>query len=153
MQVLAAAVFAVEAVFSVVTAIVYDNRAAMIQVLKAQNTQLPQGMTIEQLADTSVAIAIGVVVAIAVLELVAATGSLLRWRWMFWAALVLFGLGAIGAVATVTSLRNPSSTNFPVTVLVVNELLALAAGAMFVWMLLAAIKYGPWAMKKPGAAT
>lgn len=151
MQLAAAALFAIDAVASVAFSLIFETHSAMVQVLKQQNSQLPPGMTIDQLADTARAVAIGVVVFIAVLALVAAVGSFLGWRWMFWAALVLFAFGGIGALTNIAALTNPSSSAYPVWVLVVNELISIASAAMFVWMLIAAIKYGPWAMKKPGA--
>ena len=33
----------------------------------------------------------------------------------------------------------------------VSELLSVASLALFVWLLVGLIKFGPWAMKKPGA--
>jgi hypothetical protein len=32
----------------------------------------------------------------------------------------------------------------------VSELIAILGAALFVWLLVGLIKYGPWAMKKPG---
>jgi hypothetical protein len=32
----------------------------------------------------------------------------------------------------------------------VQEVLTLSAAAVFVWMLIGVIRYGPWAMKRPG---
>lgn len=151
MQLAAAALFAIDAVASVAFTLIFETHSAMVQVLKQQNSQIPPGMTIDQLADTARAIAIGVVVFIAVLAVVAAVGSFLGWRWMFWAALVLFAFGGIGALTNIAALTNPSSSAYPVWVLAGNELISIASAAMFVWMLIAAIKYGPWAMKKPGA--
>ena len=69
---------------------------------------------------------------------------------MFWAALVLYGLSGITVFTNIGSFANPDRSPIPVTGLIVSELFAVLGLAMFVWMLIAAIRYGPWAMKKPG---
>jgi hypothetical protein len=150
MQLAAAGLFAVEAVLSVVFALLYIHHDTVVKVLKAQGTQIPQGTTIDDVANISLGVAIGVVVFVAVLGLVAAVGSYLGWRWMFWAALVLFGLGSIGALTNLAAFSKPDASYYPVWVTAVNEVLSLAALAMFVWMLIGVIRFGPWAMKKPG---
>jgi hypothetical protein len=82
-------------------------------------------------------------------------GALKRWTWMFYVVLVLLGLGAIslpfnlfnaisGSTSTLTSFAMPSAITW----------LSVATGipdaALFVWMLIGAIRYGPWAMSKKG---
>lgn len=150
MQLAAAGLFAFEALSSVLIAVVYETHAAMVQALKAQGTQIPASMTIDQLADTARAIALGGIVFVAILALIAAIGSYLGWRWMFWAALVLFAFGSIGAVTNIAALVNPSTVPYPIGVIALNELISIANVGLFVWMLIGAIKFGPWAMKKPG---
>jgi len=151
MQLAAAAVFGVTAVYSVVSAFVFINHDTMVRVLKAQGSTLPRGMTYDSLADTAIAFAIGSVVFIAVLELIAAVGSFLRWRWLFWAAMVLFGLGAIGTVTNLGYFAKPDTSPVPIAGVAFSELVSLAALAMFVWMLIGVIKFGPWALKRPGS--
>lgn len=151
MQLGAATLFVVMAATSLVTVFIFFNRDTFIRVLKAQGTTIPQGMTIDSVADIAVGFAIATVVFFVVLELVAASGSFLGWRWMFWAALVLFGFDAIGALTNLGSFAKPDASPVPIVWLGVSELLSLAGAAMFVWMLVGAIKFGPWAMKKPGA--
>ncbi|MDQ2943047.1 MAG: hypothetical protein M3R21_05175 [Candidatus Dormibacteraeota bacterium] len=87
----------------------------------------------------------------AILELVAAVGSYLGRRWIFWAALVSFGLGGLGAFLNLTSLFRPDTSAVPLGAGPVSEVLAILALAKFVWMLIGVIKFGAWAMKKPGA--
>jgi hypothetical protein len=69
---------------------------------------------------------------------------------MFWGALVLFALAGLGALLNVSSLANSSRSTMPLGALAWNEIVAVAGLAMFIWMLVAVIKYGPWAMKRPG---
>ena len=151
MQLGAAALFAVEAIYSVVTSLIFINHDAMLRALQAQNTQFPSGTDVNTVVNLSIGFAIGTVVVIAILELVAALGSYLGWRWMFWAALVLFGLGGLGAFTNLGTFARPSTSPFPIGAVAVSELLSLASLGLFVWMLVGVIKYGPWAMKKPGA--
>lgn len=82
-------------------------------------------------------------------------GAIKRWTWMFYVVLVLLGLGAIslpfnlftaisGSSSTLTTFAMPSAITW----------LSVATGipdaALFVWMLIAAIRFGPWAMAKKG---
>jgi hypothetical protein len=152
MQLGAAAVFLLEAVSSVTISLLFINHDTMLKALQAQGTAVPQGTTIDDLVNISIAIALSFVIFFAVLEIVGAVGSFLGWRWMFWAALVLFGLGGLGNVfGNLTSLVKPASSPVPVGGLIVTEVVGILSLAMFVWMLVGVIKYGPWAMARPGA--
>ena len=73
------------------------------------------------------------------------------WGPAFWAALVLFGLGGLGAFGNLGTLARPSTSPIPIAAVAVSELLSVASLALFVWLLVGLIKFGPWAMKKPGA--
>lgn len=149
MQLAAAGLFALGAIVSVATTVLYVNHDSMVKVIQAQGTSL-QGTNIDTVVNIAIGFAVGTVVVIAILELVAAAGCLLGWRWMFWAALVLFGLGTIGALTNLGSFSKPDTTPLPTSALALSELLSVADLAMFVWLLVGLIKFGPWAMKKPG---
>lgn len=153
MQLAAAGLFAVEAVYSVVTTLLFVNHDNMLKAIKAQGTQIQSTPTtsVDTIVNIAIAGTIAVVVIFAILELVAAAGSYLGWRWMFWAALVLFGLGGLGAFTDLPTLFRPDTSPIPLPAIAVSELLAIASLALFVWMLIGVIKFGPWAMKKPGA--
>ena len=105
MRLASAAVFAVGAVLSVVLTVAFVNHDTMLRALKAQGTQIPQGTSIDSIVSISLGFAIGVVVFLAILELVAAAGSFLGWRWMFWAALI--------CSASAGSERSPRSDHWP----------------------------------------
>ncbi|HEY8802707.1 MAG TPA: hypothetical protein VIN00_06480, partial [Candidatus Dormibacteraeota bacterium] len=145
------ALFAVEAVYSVVTSLIFINRDTMLKAIQAQGTQLPSGTSVDTVINIAIGTTIAVVVFFAVLELVAAVGSYLGWRWMFWAALILFGLGGLGALTNLPTLFKPATSPIPLPAVLVSELASILSLAMFVWMLIGVIKFGPWAMKKPGA--
>src|SRR5713226_7528529 len=141
MQLISAAVFAISAIASVVVAFVFINHDSMLRAIKASSP--PSGTDLETAVNFGVAIAFGVVIFFALCELVAAAGSFLGWRWMFWAALVLFGLNGISVFTNLGPLSRPDTSAVPVTGLWISELFALLSLALFVWMLIAAIRYGP----------
>jgi hypothetical protein len=70
---------------------------------------------------------------------------------MFWVVLVLLALGAIGAVTNLNTFAHPASSPVPAWGVAISELLAIVSLALFIWLLIGAIRYGPWAMRKPGA--
>jgi hypothetical protein len=151
MQLGAAALFVANVAYSVISSLVFINHDSMVKVLNASSTTIPQGMTIDAMANAALAIAIATLVFIGILYLVAAVGSFLGWRWMFWAALVLFGLGAIGTLTNLSYFAKPSTSPVPIGAVAISELLSIASLAMFIWMLVGVIKFGPWAMKRPGS--
>ncbi|HET9781088.1 MAG TPA: hypothetical protein VFR33_04845 [Candidatus Dormibacteraeota bacterium] len=151
MQLGAAGYFVVATVFSVLTSALFINHDSMLRVMQAQGTSIPAGTDVNSVVDVSIVLAWIVTGFIGVIELVAALGSFLRWRWMFWVALVLLGIGSIGAVTNLTAFAHPQTSAVPAWGLAVSEVLSIAAVGLFVWMLIGAIRYGPWAMKRPGA--
>jgi hypothetical protein len=83
-------------------------------------------------------------------------GALMRWTWMFWVVLVLLGLGALvlpfslfSALAGNSYAANlyglPSWTTW------LSVGFGVPGTALFVWMLVALIRYGPWATTKTAA--
>jgi hypothetical protein len=85
---------------------------------------------------------------------VAVIGALSRWTWIYYVVLVLLGLGAISlpldlvnaaggsAITSASGLSMPSWTNW------IGLATAIPGTALFVWMLVALVKRGPWAMRK-----
>jgi hypothetical protein len=86
-------------------------------------------------------------------------GALMRWTWMFWAVLVLLGLGVLGLPINLFSALAGSSYagNFglPSWIYWVSVAVGLPGAALFIWMLVALVRYGPWATTKtaPSATT
>jgi hypothetical protein len=86
-------------------------------------------------------------------------GTLKRWRWMFWVTLVGFGLvliepllGLVGSVLVPIS-RHQAGTLPPVPpvplALGLATMLVLPADLLlFVWMLVTAVRIGPWACRR-----
>jgi len=150
MQLLAAAVFLVSAIANVAFTLIFVNHDAMVNAINAQGTKIPAGSDIDTVVNVAIGFTYGVVIFISLLSVVAAIGSYLGWRWMFWVALVLFGLSGIGTFTNLGSLFKPSTSPLPVVALGLNELFSVASLALCIWMIIAAVRYGPWAMKKPG---
>lgn len=151
MQLGAAALFAVQAVYSVASTLIFVNHDSMLKALKAQGTNFPAGTNIDQVVSISIGFTVGFIIFFGILLLVAAVGSYLGWRWMFWAALILFGLGGIGALGNVRYFASPDQSPIPIGAVAVGEVFSLASLAMFVWLLVGLVKFGPWAMKRPGS--
>jgi hypothetical protein len=151
MQLASAALFAFEAVYSVATSLLFINKDTMLKAIQAQGTQIPSGTSVDTIINIAIVTTIAFVVFFAVLELVAAAGSYLGWRWIFWAGLILFGLGGLGAFTNLATLFKPATSPIPLPAVLVSELTSVLSLAMFVWMLIGLIRFGPWAMKKPGA--
>ncbi|TMF53216.1 MAG: hypothetical protein E6I21_02565 [Chloroflexi bacterium] len=150
MQLAAASLLAVDAIVTVATYLIFYTHDAVKKVFDASGSQLPQGSSEDQVITFTIVGAIAFAVFLALLELFGALGAVLRWRWVFWYVLVLMGLGSLGGVIGIFGLFRTGNSPFPIGVVILQELLSLAAIPMFVWMLIGVITRGPWAMKRPG---
>jgi len=150
MQLAAAGLLVVEAVFSILTTAVYVNHDSMLRAIQARGLDNPAGTDVETLVTAAIVSTWIVVIAIAAIEVVAALGSYLGWRWMFWAALIVLGVGSIGAITNLGTLAHANTSPIPGWALAVDQVLSIAVFALFVWMLIGVIRFGPWATKKPG---
>jgi len=98
----------------------------------------------------TVALAVGAAVGVAI-SAVAIIGALRRWTWVFYAVLVLLGLQTISFPFTVISAFTTSALSpmkLPVAITAASVAFAIPAVALFVWMLVAAFRRGPWAMTR-----
>jgi hypothetical protein len=104
--------------------------------------------TIDSFLTVGLAIGAAVGVAIAV---VAVIGAIRRWTWVFYAVLVLLGLQAASFPFTVISAFTPSTfspVQLPVAATAASVAFGIPAIALFAWMLVAALRRGPWAMSR-----
>jgi hypothetical protein len=150
MQLAAAGLFVVEAGFAILTSALYINHDSMLRAIQARGLDNPPGADVETLVTAAIVYTWIVVIVIAAVEVVAALGSYMGWRWMFWAALVLLGVGAIGGIINLGTLANPSNSPIPGWAMAVDKVLSIASFGLFAWMLIGVIRLGPWAMKKLG---
>lgn len=85
-------------------------------------------------------------------------GALKRWTWMYYVVLVWLGLGTISAPMNLVAAATGSSMNaaygisLPSWMYWMGAVVAIPTAALFVWMLVALVKRGPWAMKKVAPA-
>jgi hypothetical protein len=80
---------------------------------------------------------------------VLAYGSYRGWRWVFWADMVALAIGALQAISNGLALTSPSTQTLPQPAIVIDLVLSLIALALLVWFVVAAVRYGPWAMRRP----
>jgi hypothetical protein len=87
------------------------------------------------------------------IALVVVIGALSRWRWLYYALIVLLGLGVLGLPFTIAGASGvtPAGGGFPGPMLGsswVSVVFSILGAALFVWMLVALVKRGPWAMTR-----
>ena len=88
------------------------------------------------------------------LAIVVVIGALKRWTWMYYAVLVLLGFGAISLPVDVvdalggSAVSAASGFSLPAWTYWLGLVSAIPSTALFVWMLVALVKRGPWAMRK-----
>jgi hypothetical protein len=153
--------FLLYAIWSVVTPfLVAGPIAAFANETLQRNAQLNPDVTppaadvlstINGVMTVVLAITAAIGVAIAVLAII---GALRRWTWVFYAALVLLGLQSVSFPFTVISAFSPSAFStlkLPVAVTATSVAFGFPAIALFAWMLVAAIRRGPWAMTRVAA--
>ncbi|HEX2682047.1 MAG TPA: hypothetical protein VHQ03_12235 [Candidatus Dormibacteraeota bacterium] len=143
MQLAAAILLAVEGVYLLVTSFFTLNADTIRQGIHSAGTQIPQGMTEDQLVTFSLVTAWIFVVFLVAVDLAGAGLAYFGWRWAFWVLLVLLGLWSIGALIGLVGFTKSVAA-------ALQEVLSLGNIAVFAWMIVGLIRFGPWAMKRPG---
>jgi hypothetical protein len=95
-------------------------------------------------------LAIGAVIGVAIAA-VAIIGALKRWTWAFYAVLALFALTTISLPFTLIGAVTTSAINavrLPIGLTWASVGFGILEAALFVWMLVALIRRGPWAMTR-----
>ncbi|MGH7762850.1 MAG: hypothetical protein ACREOM_00335 [Candidatus Dormibacteraceae bacterium] len=86
--------------------------------------------------------------------LVVIIGALNRWTWLYYVVLVLLGLGAISlpfnlvTAVTGSALSAASGFSLPAWVSWLGVATSIPGTALFVWMLVALVRRGPWGMSR-----
>ncbi|HEY0830480.1 MAG TPA: hypothetical protein VGE99_05005 [Candidatus Dormibacteraeota bacterium] len=89
-----------------------------------------------------------------VIAIVVVVGALQRWTWMYYVVLVLLGFGAISLPVDVvdalggSAVSAASGFSLPAWTYWLGLASAIPSTALFIWMLVALVKRGPWAMRK-----
>ncbi len=144
-----AAYLLLSAAVALVTNALFETRAAVARSIHAASPQL----TNDQVqASVSIGYAFGWVVVgvIVVGAVVLAAGSYRGWRWAFWVNLVVLAIGGVQVITNALALRAPATQILPPGAVAVDLVLSLLALALFVWFIVAAARFGPWAMRRPG---
>jgi hypothetical protein len=90
--------------------------------------------------------------------LVVVIGALNRWTWLYYVLLVFLGLGAISlpvnliSATTGSALSSASGFTMPAWTYWLGLATSIPSAALFVWMLIALVKRGPWAMTRVAPA-
>lgn len=80
-------------------------------------------------------------------------GALNRWRWLYYVLLVFLGLGAVSLPFTLLSATGVTTAAAHVPNPIggvgwISVVFSILGAALFVWMLVALIRRGPWAMRR-----
>jgi len=137
------------ALVELVTNALYETRPAIERSLRAASPDL----TGDQLRDSvtfgyvsSWVLVAAVVAGAAVLSL----GAYRGWRWAFWVSLAVLAVGAVQLPTNALALASPATQIQPPAAIAVELGFSLLALGLLVWSILAAARYGPWAMRRPG---
>jgi hypothetical protein len=149
LQLVTAAYMLLGAVHSVVSTVLFLNTDSVIRAARAQNPALSDDQ-LRQAASIGVAVGWTTVVVLSLVMLFLALGSFIGWRWVFWVDLAWLALISIGVVTNLVALANPAAQSMPPGAIAISLVFSAAALALLAWFLLAAFRYGPWAMRKPG---
>jgi hypothetical protein len=89
-----------------------------------------------------------------VIAIVVVVGALQRWTWMYYVVLVLLGFGALSLPVDLvdalggSALSAASGFSLPAWTYWLGLASAIPSTALFIWMLVALVKRGPWAMRR-----
>ena len=143
-----AAYLVLAALVELVTNALFETRPAIERSLRAASPDLAG----DQLRDSvtfgyvsSWLLVAAVVAGAAVLTYGACRG----WRWTFWVNLVVLAVGAVQLLTNALALTSPATQIQPAAAIAVELVLSLLALGLLVWSILAAARYGPWAMGRP----
>jgi hypothetical protein len=88
---------------------------------------------------------IGIAIAV-----VAIVGAVKRWAWTYYAILALLGLGLLSLPVNAVNFASGQMqlAGFPAWIYVESVVSAVVSALLFVWMLIAQVRFGPWAMRR-----
>jgi hypothetical protein len=121
--------------------------------LQPATSQAPPGFTEVMTSVLGVALWVSAVIGVAICVVVI-VGALKRWTWMYYVVLVLLGFSTISLPLNIItifvgpSLSAAQGFSLPSWTYWISVVLSIPAAALFVWMLIALIKRGPWAMNR-----
>ncbi len=123
------------------------------QELNPSATPLPADFASTMGSFMTGALWVGAVIGVVICAVII-IGALGRWTWMFYVVLVFLGLGAVSApldlvyAVSGSSMSAASGFTVPSQFYWMGVLVSLPEIALFVWMVMALAKRGPWAMRR-----
>jgi hypothetical protein len=135
------------ALVALVTNAAFNTRPAIERSLRAASPQLA-GDQLQQSVTVGYVLAWLLVGAIVAGAAVLALGAWRGWLWAFWANLVVLVPGALQALTNADALASPATQTEPPAAIAVDLVLSLLALALLAWFVLAAVRHGPWAMRR-----
>ncbi|MHB8610939.1 MAG: hypothetical protein ACYDAL_00730 [Candidatus Dormibacteraceae bacterium] len=134
-----------------------DQAIRRQQQLNPASSPPPADLANAMTSFVGVALWVGAVIGV-VIAAVVVIGALGRWTWIYYVVLVLLGFGAISLPLNVvnavggSSITAASGFSLPGWTYWLGLLTSIPGTALFVWMLIAMIKHGPWGMRRVTAA-
>jgi len=157
LQIAVIAWYAIQAVWAVVIPfyVAGSMRDYVVQVIQEQQARTPDAQplppdlipTLSSIVSISLVIAGVFGLAIAVIAIV---GAIKRWTWVFYAVIVLLGFGAISLPFSLAP-TPVAPVPLPLSIQLlrwVQFVLGIPGAALFVWMLIAVVRHGPWGMAR-----
>jgi hypothetical protein len=123
------------------------------QQLQPTASPLPSGFTEAMTSLVTIGVWVSAVIGVAISVLVI-VGAFKRWTWMYYVVLVFLGFNTISLPLTIINiftgpaLSAAQGFSLPTWTYLISVVLSIPAAALFVWMLIALIKRGPWAMTR-----
>jgi hypothetical protein len=147
----ATAYLVLTALVQLVTNVLFVTQAAIERSIRAQSPQLSEDQ-VQSSAALGFTLGWALVAVIVVLSVVLAVGSYRGWRWVFWVDLVVLAIGSIEVATNAFALASPATQTLPQGVVVFDLVLSVVALGLLIWFIVAAARFGPWAMRRPGLA-
>ena len=160
LQIAVIAWYTIQAVWAIVIPfyVAGPMRDYVAQVIQEQQARTPDARPLppDFIPTLNSIVTISLVVAAVfglVIALIAIVGAMRRWTWVYYAVVVLLGLGALSLPFSLAP-TPVGPVPLPLTVQLlrwVQFVLGLPGAALFVWMLIALVRHGPWAMSRTPA--
>lgn len=150
LQRVTAAYLVLATIAQLITTALFTNTESVEKAIRAASPSMSADQ-VHSAAVLGVVLGWVTVIVFTVVMVVLAVAGLMRWRWAFWVTLVWLALSSIGVVTGALGLVSTTVQSQPKGSIASGFVFSLAALALLLWFIVAAAKYGPWAMRKPGS--
>jgi hypothetical protein len=131
----------------------YMNQAMQrSQQLNPNAPPLPTDFASTMATFMSGALIAGAVIGVAI-SVVVIIGALMRWTWLFYVVLVLLGFSTlslpVNLISAVVGSSMLTAFGLPSWLTWLSVAVGIPNAALFIWMLIAVFRHGPWGMRRP----